>query len=139
MSQNYYEPLEEYDTHAVFYTEHCKIKQVIRDEKVIFYLKIGKELCNTLGYIDYGVLLTFIEGLCSYSKLFLSKNQKRTLSVNLNVKTFKKLEINKTYEMTVKIFSEDSMYTCYKCKIKDEKGGLMCLATHLRRNLSPKF
>lgn len=134
-----YSSIEAFDTYAIFYTDYCKLKEIVKDAITVFTLKVCPEFCNNNGYIDYGVLLTMVDGLSSYSQKYISKNKSKSLSVNLNIKVFRQLEPNKEYEMTVEVYSESSKYTCFKCQIFDLEEKLMCIATHVKRSISPKF
>ena len=129
-----------FDNHALYYSDYCKIKTIIKDEIAIFTIKITPEICNSTGNVDYGVMITMIDGLSSYAQLFIPRiHRKKSLSVNLNIKVFKQLEMGKEYELSVKIYSESKRYTVFKCQILNESGELMSLATHVKRNLKPKF
>jgi predicted transcriptional regulator len=140
MNSKYNQSIEIFDTHAIFYVDYCKVKNIIPEHSAIYTIKTVPELCNASGYVDYGVLITMIDGLTSYSQIFISKiHKKRSLSVNLNVKVFRQIESDKEYEMFVKVYSESKKYTCFKCQIYDSEGRLACLATHVKRNLKPKF
>ena len=132
-------PITVFDTHAIFYSDYCEIKNVVKGEVAIFKIKVNKEITNESGYLDYGVLMTMIDGLSAYSQLFISKiHKKRSLSVNLNLKIFNQLEIGE-YEMIIKAFVENKKYTVSKCQILNKEGKLMCIATHIKRNIWSKF
>jgi hypothetical protein len=132
--------IESFDPYAIFYAEYCRVKNIVKEEYASFSLKFSQEVCNNLKYVDYGILLTIIDGLTSYSQSHLAKlHKKRSLSVNLNIKVFRQIEPEKEYELMIKIESVSKKYTCFKCKMEDNDGKLICMATHFKRNLKPKF
>jgi predicted transcriptional regulator len=141
-SKNYFHDHEiiAFDNHALYYSDYCKIKNIVKEEIAIFTIKVTPQLCNSSNFMDYGVMITMIDGLSSFSQLFLSRiHKKKSLSVNLNLKIFHQLEEGKEYELSVKIYSENKKYTVFKCQILNENGELMSLATHVKRNIKPKF
>jgi hypothetical protein len=137
------EKIRPFDNHSIYYIDYIKVKHIKENKHGEFEFTVSEDICERVpkgGNIDYGVLLTMIDGVSSYAQIFIAEKYKQiSLSVNLNIKIFKQLKKGKTYELYVKMYNEDSKIVVIKCQIYSKSGQLMCLATHIKRNIIPKF
>ena len=137
------EKIEAYDNHSKHFLKFVRVKKIKENHYGKFEFKVIDEICDKSidgRTVDYGVILTMIDGVSSYTQIFIAQKYKQvSLSLNLNIKIFRQLRPGKTYELYVKMYNESSKLVVIKCQIYSRKGRLMCLATHIKRNIIPKF